>query len=122
MKEKNNKRTLVLSLILVGLLIVTYKMLFMNDSVTTVGMPIGINSNSAINSQSLNQDIIKTGSVDMLLSEMEKINFDISILEDSKFKSLKSIDLPIVSLPIGRENPFAEIYSPNSSVLQKTTQ
>ncbi len=94
MKNSKNKRAVILAIILVGLLIVGYKVVFI--------APEDIGS-------IVNENISASGRVEALLQQVEQISFNTEVLNDSKFKSLKSIDLPLLSLPVGRTNPFAGI-------------
>ena len=41
--------------------------------------------------------------------ELDRINLDTNVLEDSYFRSLRSFSKPLKDTPIGRPNPFAEI-------------
>jgi len=91
MKNFKNNRTAILSLILLGLLIVAYKTLFISSDWS---LPV-------------DENIVASQRVESILQEVENINFDTSIMGDQKFKSLKSIETPLISLPIGRENPFS---------------
>lgn len=93
MKNSNNKRTIVLAIILVALLVLAYKVMFMSseESLTETG-------NNALASQR----------VETLLKKIERIKFDLDIMQNEKFKSLESIETPLVALPIGKANPFAD--------------
>ena len=81
---------MVLGIILVGLIILAYKVIFVaeDDSATV--------DNSAA-----------TARAELLLQKVNSIKFDTQILQDEKFKSLKSLDIPLISLPIGRYDPFS---------------
>jgi hypothetical protein len=94
MKNSKNKRTAILAIILLGLLVVAYKMLFMAPSGDTLG----------------DENVAASVRVESLLKQVESINFDTSIMQDQKFKSLKSIETPLPSLPVGRKNPFSTIF------------
>lgn len=91
MKNSKNKRTAILALILIGLLFVAYKVMFVSPA-----------------DEMLAEDNIAAGErVVSILREVESINFDVSIIEDPRFKSLQSIEIPLPSLPIGKKNPFS---------------
>jgi hypothetical protein len=93
MKNSKNKRTIILTVILLGLLAFAYKMVFMpsgDDSIAT-------------------ENIAASARVEQLLQQVESIKFDTSVMQDQKFKSLKNNESPLVSLPIGRTNPFSDI-------------
>lgn len=91
MKSLKSKRTTILAIILVGLLIVAYKVMF----------------TTPIDDFSADLNITASARVEAILQQVETISFNLDIIEDSKFKSLKSIEIPLISLPIGRENPFS---------------
>jgi hypothetical protein len=98
MKNSKNKRAIILGIILVGLLILAYKVLFVSD--TNVDLTI-------------DENIIASQRVETILNEINSINFDTSIMQNESFKSLKSIETPTLSLPIGRKNPFSPISNSN---------
>lgn len=99
MNNSKNKRTTILATVLIGLLIIAYKTIFMSstsaefiEAVDPVsGGPSSISRESSI------------------LREIESINFNISVTQDPNFLSLISIEVPLISLPIGRSNPFSDI-------------
>ena len=97
MKNFKNKRTAILAIILLGLLVLAYKVVF----VPTGGDLL------------VDENIVASQRIEGVLKEMESINFDTSIMEDQNFKSLKSIEIPLISLPIGRENPFSPTSGSN---------
>ena len=41
--------------------------------------------------------------------ELDRINLDTSVFEDSYFRSLRSFSKPLKDTPVGRSNPFAEV-------------
>lgn len=94
---KNKNRTYILAIILLGLLIFAYKTIFMSTD-----------SNIASD-----ENLLAVTRAEKVLKEMDKINFDTSVMEDESFKSLNSIAIPLPSLPVGRTNPFSGIFSPN---------
>ncbi|NLE07336.1 MAG: hypothetical protein GX627_01875 [Parcubacteria group bacterium] len=88
----NNNRTTFLGLILVVLLIVAYKVMFMDaNKVDTTN----------------EENIAASARAEALLKQVENIDFDTSVVQDPKFQSLKSIEVPLMSLPVGKENPFS---------------
>ena len=93
MKNLKNKRPAILAIILVGLLIVAYKIVFVQPSEELL----------------VEENITASKRVEAILQEVESINFDTIITKDPKFKSLKSIEIPLISLPVGRKNPFSAI-------------
>jgi hypothetical protein len=100
MKNSKNKRTLILLAVLVVLLAVAYKVVLFpsppDDFESFAGAPGDMSGNSS----------------EALLREVESINFNTAIIQDERFKSLKSIEVPLISLPVGRKNPFSR---PNSN-------
>lgn len=97
MKNSKNKRTAILAIILLGLLVLAYKIMFVSDTedLTT------------------DENIASSQRVESILKEIEGISFDTSIMENASFKSLKSIEIPLPNLPIGRSNPFSIISGSN---------
>jgi hypothetical protein len=93
MNNSKNKRSAILGVVLVGLLVVAYKVMFVAPSEDTTLM-----ENASASER------VKT-----ILQQVENTRFDTSIMQDSKFKSLKSIETPLISQPVGRKNPFSEI-------------
>lgn len=93
MKNSKNKRPIILAIILLGLLIIGYKVIFTSSSrdiITEENTNIGAGEK-----------------VKVLLNEVEKINFDTKVMSDPKFTSLKSIETILPSLPVGKRNPFS---------------
>jgi len=91
MKNQKNKRTIVLSAILVGLMIVAYKVLFMAP---------GDDFSSTENS-------IESENVMRSLREVESINLNTNVANDPKIKTLENLNSPLPQLPIGKKNPFS---------------
>jgi hypothetical protein len=96
MKNFKNKRTAILAIILLGLLVLAYKVMF-----------------APTEDLSNDENVIASQRVEGILQEIESINFDTSIMENQSFKSLKSIEIPPLSLPVGRKNPFAPTSGSN---------
>lgn len=90
MKKSKNNRTAILSVILVGLLILAYKTMFGGTSEDLL----------------VDENIIAGDRISAILTQIESINFDTSIMQNENFKSLKSIEIPLLNLPVGRKNPF----------------
>ena len=97
MKDLKSKRTSILAIILVGLLVVAYKTLFVAPSDDFI----------------VSENVAASVRVEATLRQVESINFDTNITNDPKFKSLKSIEIPLVSLPVGRSDPFSRIFGSN---------
>lgn len=93
MKKFKNKRTTILAIILLGLLILAYKTMFVSTSEDLLD----------------DENIVASQRVESILEEIKSIDFDTSIMEEQNFKSLKSIEIPLISLPIGRKNPFSDV-------------
>jgi len=87
MKNSKNKRVIILAVILLGLLVLAYKVMY------------------APSSESVLDNATASARVEAALGEIEKINFDMSVIDS--LKSLKSIEIPLISLPIGRKDPFS---------------
>ncbi len=90
MKNSKNKRSVILAIILFGLLVLAYKVIFAP-------------SDSSLS----DENVVASTRVEGILKEIESINFDTSIIENQNFKSLKSFETPLISLPVGRKNPFS---------------
>ena len=93
MKNSKNKRTTILVIILLGLLVVAYKVVF---------MPVSDDSGIEL------ENDIASERVEVILEKVRRINFDTNIIDDYRFKSLRGIESPLPFLPVGRKNPFAE--------------
>ena len=72
----------------------------------------------------IDENVIATQRVEAVLNQIQSINFDTSVMENQNFKSLQSIDMPNLSLPIGRKNPFAGTSNSSASatVLNSTSK
>lgn len=97
MKNSRNKRTTILVIILLGLLVIGYKVMFVPPSENSL----------------LDENTVASERMENILQEIENISFDIGVINDKKFKSLKSIETPLVSLPVGKRNPFSAILNSN---------
>jgi flagellar basal body-associated protein FliL len=92
MKDKFRKnRTAILAVVLVGLLILGYKVVFVS---------------SDEDSFAKEENVSTSARVEALLQQVENINFDTGIFTDPKLKTFQSIEIPLISLPVGRANPF----------------
>lgn len=78
-------------LVLLGLIAIAYKVMF----VAPVDEALLVEDN-----------IIAGERVVQILKDVESIDFDTSVFAESKFTSLKSIETPLLSLPVGKKNPF----------------
>lgn len=92
--QSSNKRTAILGIILLGLLVIAYKVMFVPspDSASLEGE----NQASSL-------------MVEGILKQIDTINFDTSVIKDPKFESLRSMETPPITLPVGKENPFSPI-------------
>lgn len=93
MKNSKNKRAIILATILLGLLIIGYKVIFTSPD-----------ENFLVEE---NNDISVDQKIEKILNEVEKISFNIDIIKESKFNSLRSIEISLPILPIGKKNPFS---------------
>lgn len=100
--SKNNKRTIILAGVLLALLVVAYKVIFMPASTDLL-----VDSGMAADLDAAGERVA------VVLKEMESINFDTNIADDPIFESFKSIEIPLISLPIGKNNPFSGTFSSN---------
>jgi hypothetical protein len=101
MKKTKNNRTIILVVILLGLLILAYKVMFGSTS----------SSEEAI----IDENVIASQNVESILQELQSINFDMSVTQNTSFNSLRSIETPIISLPVGRSNPFSPTTNTKSN-------
>lgn len=92
MKNGNNKRTFYLLGVLVILILAWF---YTKQS----GVDIAQDASS--------EDLAVVETANVLLAKAQSIKFDFSILESKAFSSLINRDLPLLNLPVGRENPFA---------------
>lgn len=90
MKNSKKARTNLLLAVLVGLLIIAYKMLFS----TPVDM-------------SMDENAAASARVQATLIQVQAINFDVSALNEPKINSLQSIEIDLPNIPVGKKNPFA---------------
>lgn len=93
MKNLKNKRPIILVVILIGLLVIGYKVIFTSPSADFLAEE--------------STEISTAKKVEIVLDEVEKINFDTKVMSDPKFISLKSIETILPSLPVGKRNPFS---------------
>src|SRR5690242_16408885 len=90
MKGKKNTRLIVMIVILLGLLIIAYRTIFVKEAVDTTA----------------EANVEASARVEAILHQVEGISFDISLLSDPKLESLRNIQMPLPSIPIGKKNPF----------------
>lgn len=90
MKSKK-QNTAVLAVILVGLIIVAYKILF------TEPIDESLLSNSRVESEKIIQ----------ILREVEGMNFKAGNVSAPKINTLKSIETDLPVVPVGKTNPFS---------------
>lgn len=77
---------------LVALLLVLYKTMFVTPPLEEV------------------TDTTAEDKINRTLNKLELMNFNLTVMQDPKFTTLKSIETPLLNLPIGRKNPFAAIF------------
>jgi hypothetical protein len=51
-------------------------------------------------------DAAAIGQIEHILKTVDEISFDTGGIRTQKFLSLKSIEVPYITLPIGKPNPF----------------
>lgn len=93
--SKKSKYTPILVVLLVGLSILAYKMMF---------APVG--EDQFVEDAAVSR-------VEIILRQLESINFDSDITNEQKFQSLQSIETPMISLPVGKRNPFSSVFGSN---------
>lgn len=99
MKNSKNKRAAILAGILIGLLIIAYKVMF--APAKDMALVTEVEEETA------------GVRISRILDDVSNINFDTAIMTDLKFRSLQSIEIPMASLPVGRRNPFSETIGSN---------
>jgi hypothetical protein len=88
---KKTKNTSLLLIFLVALLIVAYKFMFA----------------APYDPSYLSSDLAESQIVISTLNRLQTVNFDTSIANDPKFKTLRSIENPLPNIPVGKTNPFS---------------
>lgn len=89
MSKQSNKRTSFMLITLLALLLVAYKVMF-------VAPPEIEEVNPA--------SVIR---VESMVSQLNSVDFSSSAINDPKFNTLETIEQPLISLPVGRSNPFS---------------
>lgn len=91
---KSNKRTifLLLLLLLIG----------------AVGYPI-LRSDPEEVSMSVTSEPVISEEVNKMLNDVLAAKLDVSVLNSSELLGLNDLTLPLIGVPIGRQNPFAPI-------------
>lgn len=90
MKSKN-QNTAVLSVMLVAIIIVAYKILFATP----------------MDESQMYSSVAESEKIIQVLREVESINFKIGNASDPKLDTLESIETPLPNLPVGKTNPFS---------------
>lgn len=90
MKSKN-QNTAVLSVILVGIVIVAYKILFTDP----------------IDQSLMSDSVVESEKIIQVLREVESIDFTSGDATDPKISTLESLEIPLPNLPVGKTNPFS---------------
>lgn len=93
MNKSKNKKTGILLIVLLALLIIGYKVMFPSAGDVLIS----------------DEQVLASQKVESILKEVESISFDTSVLQDLKSKSFVSLETPLVSLPVGKKNPFAAV-------------
>lgn len=88
-KSSSNKRTSFLLITLIALLLVAYKVLFV--------VPPEI--------EEVNPAAVVR--LEGMLNQLNSVDLSNGAFNDKKFNTLKSIESPLPTLPVGRTNPFA---------------
>ncbi len=88
---KKTKNTSLLLILLLALLVVAYKFMF----------------TTPYEGSYLSSDLSESQVVISTLNRLQTVNFDISIANDPKFKTLRSIENPLPNIPVGKTNPFS---------------
>lgn len=92
MRTKKNTRTNMLVILLIAIVIFGYKFLFVEP----------------VDEFSFQENQAVMDRVTVLIQSIENINFDTDVINDPKFNSLKSIDTPLINIPLGKDNPFSQ--------------
>ncbi len=92
MRTKKNTRTNMLVVLLIAIVIFGYKFLFVEP----------------IDEFAFQENQATMDRVTVLIQSIENINFDTSVINDPKFNSLESIEIPLINLPLGKTNPFSQ--------------
>lgn len=96
MKKSNKNNSGILLVILIAMLILAYKFMFapVDDGMYVV-------------------DDVTLQRVEITLQQVQSISFDTAVINNQKLMSLQSIETPLVSLPVGKSNPFSSVFGSN---------
>lgn len=90
MSRPSNKRTTFLAMTLLALLLVGYKVVFVVPPEVEE-----VNPASVIR-------------LEAMINQLNSVDLSSSAIKDPKFNTLDSIEKPLPSLPVGRNNPFSD--------------
>ena len=88
-----NRNTLILLILLVVALAISYPLL--NKSEDTSGVS--------------SDQLASVQEAENILAKMQNVSIDFSFFDKPEFAYLKDISSPLLTLPVGRVNPFAPI-------------
>ena len=94
MKNTNQKSLIVLFMILIAGAAILYR------NVLSSPAPAAVSE----------AEVTASAKVEEMLQELDSINFDLAIFNDARFAELQSIETPLASVPVGRDDPFAPIF------------
>lgn len=63
---------------------------------------------TAIESSSLDQMLANTQVFIARSQELDQMNFDLSVFENTRFRTLRTFTEPVLSEPVGKSDPFKE--------------
>ncbi len=95
----NNTKQIIISIIIIVVAFVGYKMYFVSDTPSNTALVADKNNSSFIDGQMIL----------VLLNQLNKVTLDDSIFSNNVFTRLVSFEKPIADQPIGRNNPFLPI-------------
>lgn len=76
-----------------------------------VQSPSGEEGDISVNEQELQAMLAQTSVFIERSQELDQMMLDTSILEDARFRSLRTFSKPLREEPIGRPDPFAPVFS-----------
>ena len=105
MSKQSNKRTSFMLITLLALLLVAYKVMFVAPpEIEEVNPASVVRVESMVSLNSYPASVVR---VESMVSQLNSVDFSSSAINDPKFNTLETIEQPLISLPVGRSNPFS---------------
>ncbi len=104
-----NIKQIVITIVIIVIAFVGFKMFFSNDEATGVALTAD---------QNINSEFVDGQTILILLNKLNRVTLDNSIFTNKIFTSLVNFERPISEQAIGRPNPFLPIGT--DSAVQST--